>query len=112
MNRSANYSYLRLPEIYLTYAEALNELGRRDESYEWLNKVRTRVGLPEMNDALLSVAQNGKTLPTYTEPLTGNAQLREEILDERARELSLRKTVGTTSCDGRERTYFRRLFTG
>lgn len=87
MNRSANYSYLRLPEIYLTYAEALNELGRREESYEWLNKVRTRVGLPEMNDALLSIAQAGKTLPTYTEPLTGNAQLREEILDERAREL-------------------------
>ncbi len=87
MNRSANYSYLRLPEIYLTYAEALNELGRKDEAYEWLNKVRTRVGLPEMNDALLAVTQAGKTFPTYTEPLAGDAQLREEILDERAREL-------------------------
>lgn len=87
MNRPTNYSYLRLPEIYLTYAEALNETGRKAEAYRWLNKVRARVGLPEMNDAMLAEVQAGKTLPTYDEPLRGDRLLREEILDERAREL-------------------------
>lgn len=87
MNRPSNYSYLRLAEIYLTYAEALNELGRKAEAYEALNKVRSRVGLPDMNDALLAAVQAGRNLPTYDDPLQGNASLREEILDERAREL-------------------------
>lgn len=87
MNRPSNYSYLRLAEIYLTYAEALNETGRKDEALVWLNKVRSRVGLPGMTDALIAEVQAGKTLPTYSEPLRGDAKLREEILDERAREL-------------------------
>ena len=87
MNRPSNYSYLRLPEILLTYAEALNELGRKEEAYRWLNLVRERVGLPDMNDALLQKVQAGKTMHAYDEPLQGDPQLREEILDERAREL-------------------------
>jgi hypothetical protein len=86
MNRPSNYSYLRLPEIYLTYAEALNETGQKTKAYEWLNKVRRRVGLPDMNDALLAKVQAGKTFHTYAEPLQGDKMLREEILDERARE--------------------------
>lgn len=87
MNRPSNYSYLRLAEIFLTYAEALNETGNKAEAYKWLNKVRQRVGLPEMNDALLAQVQAGKHIPTYAEPLQGDPKLREEILDERAREL-------------------------
>lgn len=87
MNRPSNYSYLRLPEIYLTYAEALNETGRKVEAYKWLNMVRKRVGLPDMTDALLNLLQAGKELPSYIEPLLGVKELREEILDERAREL-------------------------
>ena len=86
MNRPSNYSYLRLPEIYLTYAEALNETGQKAKAYEWLNKVRRRVGLPDMDDALLAKVQAGKTFHTYAEPLQGDKMLREEILDERARE--------------------------
>jgi hypothetical protein len=46
------FPYLRLPEVYLSYAEALNEInnGPTPEAYEYINKVRNRVdlgGLPE-----------------------------------------------------------------
>lgn len=86
-NKPSNYSYIRLPEIYLTYAEALNELGRETEAIEWLNKVRNRVGLPDMNSNLLQRLHQEKELPDYPESqLMGNKMLREEILDERARE--------------------------
>lgn len=87
MTRPSNYSYLRMPEIYLTYAEALNETGRKAEALEWLNKVRRRVGLADMTDELLALNHGSKTLPEYGEPLSGDRRLREEILDERAREL-------------------------
>lgn len=85
--KPANYSYLRLPEIYLTYAEALNELGKPEEAMIWLNKVRNRVGLPNMTTSLLQRLHEEGSLPQYPEAnLVGNALLREEILDERARE--------------------------
>lgn len=86
MNRPLNYAYLRMPEIYLTYAEALNELGRTEEALYWLNLVRQRVGIADMTEELLVANQGKKTLPKY-DGLQGNQLLREEILDERAREL-------------------------
>jgi len=45
-----HWPYMRLPEIYLSYAEALNELGRTPEAYEYINKVRNRVGLKNIED--------------------------------------------------------------
>lgn len=88
-DRPANYAYLRMAEIHLAYAEALNETGQKDEAYKELDKVRNRVGLPDMSDALLHRLQSGKSLPVYNEcDLEGDAELREEILDERARELA------------------------
>ena len=84
--KPCNWSYMRLAEVYLIYAEALNELGRTAEAMEQLNQTRRRVGLPDMTQALLEANQGYKTLPTYTEPLIGDPLLREEILDERARE--------------------------
>ena len=84
--KPCNWSYMRLAEVYLIYAEALNELGRTVEAMEQLNQTRRRVGLPDMTQALLEANQGYKTLPTYTEPLVGDPLLREEILDERARE--------------------------
>lgn len=41
------FPYLRLPEVYLSYAEALNEInnGPTPEAYEYVNKVRSRVDL-------------------------------------------------------------------
>ena len=86
-DKPANYAYIRLPEIYLAYAEALNETGRSAEAYEWLNKTRRRVGLPDMTPALVSRLHAGEALPSYAEcSLQGDPVLREEILDERARE--------------------------
>lgn len=43
-----HFPYIRLPEIYLSYAEALNELGRTTEAYQYINKVRNRVGLKDI----------------------------------------------------------------
>lgn len=40
-----HFPYIRLPEIYLSYAEALNEIGQTAEAYQYINKVRNRVGL-------------------------------------------------------------------
>ena len=86
-DRPANYAYLRMAEIHLAYAEALNETGQKSKAYKELDKVRNRVGLPDMSDALLHRLQSGKVLPSYAEcALEGDAELREEILDERARE--------------------------
>lgn len=87
LNKATNSAYIRLPELYLMYAEALNELGRSQEALSWLNKTRTRVGLPEMTLQNAAKLHSGQALPDYPEcSLQGDKYLREEILDERARE--------------------------
>lgn len=87
LNKATNSAYIRLPELYLMYAEALNELGRSQEALSWLNKTRTRVGLPEMTLPNAARLHSGQDLPDYPEcNLQGDKYLREEILDERARE--------------------------
>lgn len=63
-----HFPYIRLPEVYLSYAEALNELGNQSEAYFYINKVRNRVGL---NDIEKVGAWDMNTL-------------REQILTERA----------------------------
>ncbi len=65
--------YLRLAEIYLTYAEASNEVnnGPTAESYRCVNIVRNRVGLQDLPTGLTK------------------EQFRESILTERALELGL-----------------------
>jgi len=40
-----HFPYMRLPEIYLSYAEAMNELGQMSVAFEYINRVRNRVGL-------------------------------------------------------------------
>lgn len=87
LNKATNSAYIRLPELYLMYAEALNELGRSQEALSWLNKTRTRVGLPEITLPNAAKLHSGQALPDYPEcSLQGDKYLREEILDERARE--------------------------
>lgn len=87
LNKATNSAYIRLPELYLMYAEALNELGRSEEALSWLNKTRTRVGLPEMPLPNAAKIHSEQALPDYPEcSLKGDKYLREEILDERARE--------------------------
>lgn len=72
-DRVIQWSHLRLAEIYLSYAEALNELGRatvKDElgmdAYDYIDVVRNRVGLNDLT--------RGKS----------KEELREAILRERA----------------------------
>lgn len=66
------WPYLRLPEIFLSYAEALNEVnGPTAKAYEYLNKTRERVGV--------GPAPAGMT----------KEQFREEVLTERAREFCI-----------------------
>lgn len=43
--------FLRLSEIYLNYAECQMELGNNNVALEYINKVRTRVHLPEATGA-------------------------------------------------------------
>lgn len=62
------WPYMRMPEIYLSYAEALNEVGRTSEAYQYVDYVRARVNMPEVKKGL---DQSG---------------MRQAILDERARE--------------------------
>ena len=72
-------------EDMLPACEALNEVGRKEEALEMLNVVRRRVGIADMTDELLAL-NHPDALPSYT-GLIGDPKLREEILDERAREL-------------------------
>ena len=46
-----HFPYIRLPEIYLSYAETMNELGNITEAYKYINMVRNRVGLKNIEDA-------------------------------------------------------------
>ena len=85
-SKPSNFPYMRLAELYLIYAEALNETGNKDAAMQQLDMVRNRVGLPDITDALLDELHSGKTLPDYPD-LIGDSRLREEIIDERAREL-------------------------
>lgn len=46
---SQPYIYFRLAEIYLNYAEAQFHLGNEDVAREYVNKIRKRVDMPEIN---------------------------------------------------------------
>lgn len=68
---------MRLPEIYLNIAEAMNELGMAEtkdefgrDAYDYINLVRNRVDMPDITP----------------EKIPSGEALREEILRERARE--------------------------
>lgn len=68
-----HWPYLRLAEIYLTYAEALNEIGGPSaEAYAAINKVRNRVQMPGVTNDL--------------KPGLSKNQFREAVLTERALE--------------------------
>ncbi len=51
-----HWPILRLAEIYLSYAEALNECGRTVEAYDYVNSVRARVGVGPLSAGLDKVA--------------------------------------------------------
>jgi len=61
---------MRLPEVYLSIAEALNEMGRTNEAYEYIKLIRDRVGLPNVTAGM------------------NQSEMREAILKERCLELA------------------------
>ena len=44
-----NYPLLRPADAYLLYAEALINNGKANEAAEWINAIRRRAGLPELD---------------------------------------------------------------
>lgn len=71
-NRPFQWTLLRLAEIYLSYAEALNEYykGPTTDAYRYVNEVRRRVGLNDLKSGL------------------NQEQFREALLRERACEFA------------------------
>ena len=72
----SQWPYLRLAEIYLSYAEALNQVNRTAEAFTWVDQVRARAGLNGLKDA-----NPGKT---WTQD-----SFLEEVLRERSCEFGL-----------------------
>lgn len=68
---------LRLADLYLLYAEALNESGKMQEALTWIDQVRERAGL----DGVASSWENFSTKPTKYKTKEG---LREIIHQERS----------------------------
>lgn len=74
-NKPTLWVYLRLAEVYLTYAEALMKAGRYDDAIDQIDIVRARVGL------------KGLKVSNPSKDFTNEKVLMEEILRERACEL-------------------------
>jgi hypothetical protein len=49
-NQEVPWTFFRLGEIYLNYAEACIELNEDDEAKKYLNKIRARVGMPDITE--------------------------------------------------------------
>jgi len=57
-NSPNNWRYIRYSDVLLMYAEALNEEGRTDEAYEYVDRVRGRVGLAPLSDVKPNMTQD------------------------------------------------------
>jgi tetratricopeptide (TPR) repeat protein len=69
-----NERIMRYADVLMMYAEALNELGRTDEAYPLIQRVRARVGMAD-----LATVKPGMT----------QAQMRDQIAHERMLEFAL-----------------------
>ncbi|MBT1686955.1 RagB/SusD family nutrient uptake outer membrane protein [Dawidia soli] len=76
----------RLGEIYLNTAEALYELGSRDEAFNYIEKIRERAGATITRPALDQSTSNIGTINKANYPYSIEKSL-QFIRDERAREL-------------------------
>ena len=57
--QSYPWPIIRLADLYLYYAEALNEVnGPTDETLDWINQVRERAGIPTVQEAWSSFSTN------------------------------------------------------
>lgn len=65
-----NWQYMRLAEVYLNYAEAINEAEGPEKAYQYVDAIRKRSGMPQLPEKL------------------SKEEMRERIKRERAIELS------------------------
>ena len=87
------WPYLRLPEVYLSYAEILNQLEGPSRAYHYVNLVRNRVGLANLQE----------TMP--------KDQFREEVLRERALEFGFEEVRWFDLIRyGREQDFTKKLY--
>ena len=79
------WPHLRIAELYLSYAEALNEYngGPNSQAYQCVNEVRARVGLGGLKTGMTQ------------------EQFREAVLRERACEFGYEEYVSSTSSVGK-----------
>lgn len=75
------FPIIRLADLYLYYAESLNELGRSEEAIEWVDKIRDRAQL----EGVLVSWSNHSNIPNKPNTKEG---LRDIIHQERLIELS------------------------
>ena len=76
-NSGINIRVVRLADVYLMYAEVLNELGNTSESYEYINLVRNRAGMPNLENSTV-----------FTGIGNDQVKMREQIKHERTVELA------------------------
>lgn len=69
-----NYRLMRYADVLLMYAEALNEMGQTQEAYQYINQVRNRANLPDLEEVKPNLSQE---------------EMRDQIAHERALELSI-----------------------
>lgn len=53
-----NWRFIRYSDVLLMYAETLNALGRTDEAYQYVDRVRQRVNLPALSDVKPGMSQD------------------------------------------------------
>ncbi|SNY95407.1 RagB/SusD family nutrient uptake outer membrane protein [Flagellimonas pacifica] len=78
--RAYPFPVVRLADLYLLYAEALNESGNTSEAHSWIDRVRNRAGLDGVVDSW-AAASNNPAKPTTKDGL------RDIVHDERMIEL-------------------------
>lgn len=71
-----NFRVLRMADVYLMYAEALNELGRTGDSYEYINLVRNRANMEDLENSTV-----------FTDIGNDQEKMRWQIMHERSIEL-------------------------
>lgn len=77
-----NWPEFRMADLYLLYAESLNEVGGYSlEASKWVNKVRERAGIPTVEDSW----DNYSTQPGF---YTSKENMRQIIHQERTNELA------------------------
>jgi hypothetical protein len=78
-----SYPLIRLTDLFLLYAEALNEInGPSDEVYKWIDTVRIRAGIPGIEESY------SQALPEFRNKPYEKNTLREIIKRERLIELA------------------------